>query len=233
MQCQNRLKLLAISVHNHLDAHPAGMVGTVVTSAPEPEDRLSLHVSLLPYLEADHLYRQLDLKQPWHAFHHEEIVRQRLAQLFCGSDHRSGPEYINITHYVGITGVGEDSPDLHLKHSRAGYFSHGRPTKLADVVDGTSNTLLFLETQEDNGPWAAGGRPTLRCIDSSNPTPLGSRNGFGIVHSDTRMNWGNIKVSANLAMVDGSVRRISREISGQFLADLATLAGGEEIPASW
>lgn len=207
------------------------MLGTVVESATTPQDRLSLYVEMLPFVEAKETYQQLDRKQGWRAMHNQSAVESRQPTLRCISDHREGARYVNITHYVGITGVGEDSATLKRKHPRAGFFAYDHPTRFADVKDGTSNTLLFIETMHENGPWAAAGMPTLRWIDPGVKQPMG-REGFGIVHSDTRWNWGGIKFSANLALADGSVRRVMNP-SSEVLVALATIAGGEELPPDW
>src|SRR5215468_155294 len=75
IKCQNNLKQLILACHNYesmrssqpngssdvFAAHsfPPGCIGPGAT----PEERLSWMVALLPYLEQDSLYRQLDLEK--------------------------------------------------------------------------------------------------------------------------------------------------------------------------
>ena len=60
-------------------------------------------------------------------------------------------------HYIGIAGVGRDSPSLPEKHARAGVFGYDRKTRMADITDGAANTMMMAETALAIGPWIAGG----------------------------------------------------------------------------
>ena len=233
MQCQNNLKVLGLACHNYNDSHGHFPPGTLVESAKDPEARLGLLVELMPYIEANDLYARLDRKHGWQAPANQPVVTTAVKVFRCPSEHRTGPDYANITNYVGLAGAGDDAATLPARHKRAGFFGHERETKVEDVKDGTSNTLLFLETIADNGPWAAGGPATVRGVDPDAEPPIAKGGPFGVVHSDTRWNFGGIKASANAAMGDGSVRRVYGKTSAEVLAALATVAGGEELPADW
>jgi hypothetical protein len=204
-----------------------------VESAKDPEDRLGLLVELMPYIEANDLYARLDRKQGWQAPANQPFVTTAVKLFRCPSDHKAGPDSVNITNYVGLAGVGDDAATLPARHRRAGFFGYERKTKLEDVKDGTSYTLLFIETTANNGSWAAGGPATVRGVDPDGEAPIAKGGPFGIVHSDTRWNFGGIKAWANVAMGDGSVRRVDRKTSALVLAALATVAGGEELPGDW
>ena len=70
-----------------------------------------------------------------------------------------------VTHYVGVAGVGADAVALPLCHPRAGAFGHDRRTPLKDgFPDGTSTTLLLIETVNAPGHWAFGGTATRRFV---------------------------------------------------------------------
>lgn len=233
MQCQNHLKQIALAAHIHSDCHDRFPSGTVRESAPAPDDRLSLFVTLLPYVEASHLAAQVDKKQGWQASANQPVVTLAYRIYRCPSDPRTDPEHANIANYVGVAGAGGDAATLGAKHPRAGVFGYDRETAPKDIEDGKSNTLLFLETVSETGPWAAGGHRTVRGIEANDEAPVASKGAFGIVHGGTSWNWGRIQVLANAAMVDGSVRRLTPKISGDVLAALATIAGGEEPPNAW
>jgi prepilin-type processing-associated H-X9-DG protein len=161
------------------------------------------------------------------------VVSEPIKTLRCPSDHRTGPEHANWSVYVGIAGVGDDAPALGVKHRRAGVFGHEREVTMRDIKDGQSNTLMFAETTSDNGPWAAGGRATVRGIDPDDESPVSKGGAFGMVHSDTSRNWGSIPVWANVAMADGSVRRLPAKTDAAVMTAIATIAGGEELPKDW
>jgi hypothetical protein len=233
MQCQNNLKQLALGCHTHHDLHYHFPVGTAVESAGAVEDRLAWTVAVLPYIEQANLLAQIDRRQGWKAARNQPAVSTRVKLFRCASDHRTTPEDANVTAYVGVAGAGTGAATLPVKHRRAGYFGYERKTKLEEVKDGASNTLLLIETTADNGPWAAGGPATVRGVDPEDEAPIAKGGAFGVVHSDTSWNWGRIPVWANAAMGDGSVRRVDGKISGEVLAALATIAGGESLPADW
>jgi hypothetical protein len=133
-----------------------------------------------------------------------------------------------LTHYVGIAGVGAHAADLPANDPRAGFFGYSRTIKLQDITDGTSYTLVAIETASDNGPWAAGGAATVRGLDPANQPYIGNGRQFGLIHFA-----GTILVrpsaGANAALADGSVRFLSASISAPTLEALATFGGGDRV----
>jgi prepilin-type processing-associated H-X9-DG protein len=122
------------------------------------------------------------------------------------------------THYVGIAGVGKDGPTLPVTSPKAGIFAYNRETKLRDILDGTSNTLIVTEaTGKSAGPWAQGGPSTIRAF-TTNPYVNGP-DGIG----------GPYPGGINAAMADGSVRFLSEKTDPKVLEALATMRGGEVI----
>jgi prepilin-type processing-associated H-X9-DG protein len=118
------------------------------------------------------------------------------------------------------------------------------PNRIADITDGTSNTLMVGEYMTKTHPtrrtfWAyaytsyntsvvtyAQPRTLLPDFDLCNATPPGGSNqckrAWGAMHSGGRMNF---------AICDGSVRSISQSVDMNIvLPSLATIAGGEIIP---
>src|SRR5436305_2110088 len=75
-----------------------------------PENRLSLLVELVPYIDQDNIYNRLDKTQSWDA----EINRFAAllsCKLFHCPSYPEGPPASTLwpSHYVGISGVGEDA----------------------------------------------------------------------------------------------------------------------------
>jgi type II secretory pathway pseudopilin PulG len=226
MTCMNNLRQLGQACHNYQTTRKGRLpTGTIVDSAKEPGDRLSFLVSLLPYLEQEHVYKSLDLKQGWNAPANQPFVEKSIQSFLCPSV--KGPW--NRTNYVGVTGVGEDSATLDGKHPRAGAFGYERVANLASFGDGASNTLLLIETMSGIGPWAAGGLPTLRGVPDADPTPIKEGGAFGTIHPTSRWRWGKAKATANAVFVDGRVAALNADISPETLAALAT-AHGDDLP---
>jgi prepilin-type N-terminal cleavage/methylation domain-containing protein len=230
--CQNNLKQLGLAVANHEATFNAYPTGTVVGSAKAPEDRLGVMVHLLPYLEAIDRYQRLDRKQGWRAPHNQPVVSAYERLFRCPADLRTGDEHANISVYVGIAGAGDDAPALDVKDRRAGVFGYERKVTAKDLTDGQSTTLLFAETTRDNGPWAAGGKPTLRGVDADE-APVAKDGAFGMPHKEREWPWSETPVSSNVALVDGSVRRMRAKTSAQVMTALATIAGRDDVPGDW
>jgi prepilin-type processing-associated H-X9-DG protein len=128
-----------------------------------------------------------------------------------------------VTHYVGISGVGLDSPTLPKGHPRAGVFGYDRRTSVSDIKDGLSSTMMLAETAVNIGPWTAGGPTTMRALDPVRKPYIGPGRPFG----------GNHRGGLNVAFADGSVRFLRETIDPKVFEALSTVAGGEPLPAGW
>ena len=125
--------------------------------------------------------------------------------------------------YIAIAGLGADAPTLPFKHLRAGIFGYDRATRVADITDGLTNTMMFAETTHANGPWTAGGPSSVRGVDPTRQPYFGFNRQFGGYHA----------VGANVAFADGSVRFIRESINPKVFEAMSTIAGGEALPAGW
>jgi hypothetical protein len=159
-------------------------------------------------------------------------VSKPIKVFLCPSDPESGRHSPHHTNYVGIAGTGSDAASLPLSDARCGIFGYDRTVRARDVEDGTANTLLFLETRRETGPWAGGGPATVRGIDPEDKPPIGPVNAFG-VHLDEWRRIGWQRLCAMAAMADGSVRTVPATVSAEVLAALATIAGGEAVKMDW
>ena len=229
MSCGNNLKQIGMACHSYVETSPKSEAlpgGSIVGSAKEPTDRLSVFVTLLPYLEQNERYKKFDLAKGW-------SDQQDLGHFIypppyhCPID--PTPESAKHTTYVAVAGVGSDAPTLPLTDKRAGAFGFDRVVRLEDIKDGTSNTLLFLETHHETGPWPSAGTATLRGIDPDDETPVGKGRAFGIHHAASEWNWGRMPGECNAVLADGSVRTLKANLSAEVLSALATIAGGEDV----
>jgi hypothetical protein len=99
-----------------------------------------------------------------------------------------------------------------------------------DIKDGTSTTILVIETNRDVGPWAAGGAPTLRPVDTNDQRYLGVGRAFGGIHVRDQ-GWFRKSRVVYVGFVDGSVRWLAESLNPQTFEALVTIAGGETIAA--
>ncbi len=159
VQCQNNLKQLGIALHIHESALGwlpslgdytlAG--GTVYWSIPS---------RLLPYIEQDNLQRLIDFTRP--ISQQPAVARVRVPLLLCPSEvndrERPDGSFVHYPlNYAANAGVWHlFQPPLGVGD---GVFSVNRPTYLAEIADGLSNTLGMAEVKAFTPYWRDGGRP--------------------------------------------------------------------------
>jgi hypothetical protein len=216
----HNLKLIAYALHNYADTyHGSFPAAAIPNEMLPPEQRLSWMAALLPFLEKETVYNAIDQTKSWDAEENRHAVNTAFP-FFLSSE--PPPQSANggpgLTEYVGLAGVGVDSPFLPRDHPRAGAFGYDRGARLpADFKDGTSNTIIVAETGWANGPWASAGPATVRGLDTSRRPYVGKGRQFGGIQSP----------GANIALGDGSVRFLHEGISSATVEALATMAGNE------
>jgi prepilin-type N-terminal cleavage/methylation domain-containing protein/prepilin-type processing-associated H-X9-DG protein len=170
LKCKNNLKQIGLALHNFHDRvghFPPGYTSNQAnTDGTGPG--WGWAAFLLPDLEQENLHRLIDFSRPMTAPGNHDIVRQASVPfLRCPSDPRQDPiplsEFVNPgplrtslarSNYVACYGntpfLGE-SPAVLTTHlvidgiSGRGMFYRNSRTKIADITDGTSNTLAVAE----------------------------------------------------------------------------------------
>lgn len=137
----NNMRQIVIAAHNFHDA--MGAFPAAYSTDAEGRPLLSWRVHLLPYLEANHLYEQFRLDEPWDSDHNIRLLEQMPA-VFQSPAANARP---GLTVYRGIGGPrGVLIPSDRLNRNT------GRT--LASIPDGTSNTLFLMETSDFAAvPW--------------------------------------------------------------------------------
>jgi hypothetical protein len=230
LQCSNNLHQIAIAL-DHYQATNHGIFPPAVLPHPSLsfEHRLSWQTAILPYLEQDTAYARLKMDEAWDSEANRGVAGALLKCYQCpGNGHMAGPGEAALTHYVGLAGVGADAAGLPPKHPRAGFFGYTRSIGPDDVTDGLNYTIAVIETARDNGPWAAGGFATVRGIDPDEAPHVGPGRPFGTTHNVQRPFLRSPATAANVAMGNGSTRRLTEGISATTLQALVTIAGHDE-----
>ncbi|MBX3445062.1 MAG: DUF1559 domain-containing protein [Planctomyces sp.] len=217
-QSNNNLKQIGLALHNYHDTFGFFPAGTVANADLEPEERLSWMYSILPYLDQAPLFNNIRSKESWDSAANTPSI-ERLIPTYL---HPSSPEPTThegrgATHYVGLAGIGEDGPTLAATDKGAGFFAYNRATRIAQITDGTSNTVMVAESDGQARPWAEGGPSTIRPLTQQ--PYINGPDGIG----------GISQGGANMLFADGSVRFVSEQIDSKVMEALTTIAGGEAV----
>ncbi|MFO0872123.1 MAG: DUF1559 domain-containing protein [Pirellulales bacterium] len=206
----NNMRQIGLAVHNYHDAYAS----FPLAGSPDPEQGIGLswRVRLLPYIEEGALHDRVDWNQPWNGPNNAYLTDQmpRTYQSPAVPESKSQTVYLALVdgEVVPRNGQPKDS-----NRPRPIFSQDGRRSRMADVVDGTSNTLLAVEADADQAvPWA---QPKDLVFD-----PLQPRRGLGKLHR------GGFQV----LMADGSVRFLSDQIDDQTLRNLTTRNDNNSIP---
>ncbi len=207
MSSRNNLKQIGLALHNYHDQYRSFPLGQIDNS----EGKV-LHgwlTSLLPFVEHQELYEQIDMNAPWNDEANRKLFTQPLS-IYNNPAIREEEQLIDsatglpVAHYAGNVRV----------------IKRNTGVKIGDITnDGTTLTILAGEINSQFQPW---GKPShLR-------DPAHGINkhlyGFG---SSFRYDGGGGGVQ--FLMVDGSVRFIDNDIDPKILKALSTPDGGEEI----
>ncbi|MDB5389338.1 MAG: hypothetical protein JWM11_4984 [Planctomycetaceae bacterium] len=218
-QDKNNMKQIGLALHNYHDTTGSFPQGAKENAElKKPEERLSWLVEILPYLDQAQLYNMVKQDKGFADEENKNAFSSSLA-VFMNPSQAKFPDLKGYgpTTYVGMAGVGKDAATLKIDDPKAGIFGYDRKTKIRDITDGTSNTIMVTESDKDIGPWANGGPATIRGLANkpyiNGPDGIG-RNGVGGVH---------------VLLADGSVRFVSQNIDNAVLEALATKAGGEVV----
>jgi len=194
MKDSNNLKQLGLAMHNFhstYDRFPPPDRGMDANAKPG----LSWRVHILPYIEQDALYRQFKLDEPWDSENNKKLI-EKMPPTYA-SPLAMAPA--GQTYYKVFSG-------------KEAIFYPGSKTRLQDITDGTSNTIMIVE----------GGQPVIWTKPDDIPFD-------GKIDPKTLTLPGQSGI--NICMADGSVRWIDLStITPAKLAAAITRAGGEVLP---
>ncbi len=164
----NHLKQLVLAMHNYHDVNkhfpPAVLIG------PDGKTPHSWRVELLPFLDANDLYKQYRMDEPWDSENNKQVLEQMPA---CLRNPYDDPKSTNSGYYV-LVGPGT-------------IFEGKDGIRIQNITDGTSNTVMIVEAKRTI-PWT---KPEDISFDPEKPLPeLG---GFEKGHFATALGDGSAR----------------------------------------
>ena len=196
VQSLNNLRILTIAALNYESAFMRFPQQAIYSEDGTP--LLSWRVTILPFIEQQNLYQQFHLDEPWDSPHNIELLDQipKVLQSPLAGD------LGGKTVYQCFVGPGTMFPNDPKR--KIGYGS---------ITDGTSNTLLFVESNADQAiEWTKPG--DIAFDPEKDITAIGKATPEGFPAS----------------YADGSTRVFSRDTDKQVIKDLIMRADGNLIP---
>jgi len=198
MKDSNNLKQLALAMHAYHDNN-GRLPAQDGTSPDRPKGALSWRVHLLPFIEQEALYKEFKLDEPWDSDHNKKLIAKMPSTY--ASPFASDPP--NQTRYKVFSGSGA-------------VVYPGSKTRLTDIADGTSNTILIV----------GGGRPVIWTQPDDVPFT-----GANVAPAVLALPG---QTGCHVALCDGSVLWIElSRLSPDTLKAAITRAGDEVLGPDW
>lgn len=231
IQCSNNLKQWGLATQNYHDIHTAIPIGITLPG------QWTFRAMMLPHLEQQNIADNIDYRFAPHCFAYSTFAGARnpsddsVDAYYCSSDPNQrkvyrgfwGADYMP-TEYMGVSGGRSDT----AFNNDGAYFVNSN-VRLADFLDGTSNTVLMGERGIPNDlywGWATCGATSYDVFVSmqygfskGNPRDTISLSHF----------WSYHPGGAQFVRADGSVVMLKYSINYNTLVGLATRMGGETI----
>jgi type II secretory pathway pseudopilin PulG len=198
----NNLKQIGLGLHSYYDKIGQLPENAAILSK-DGRPLLSWRVAILPFIEYEFLYRQFHLDESWDSPHNKTLISQ-MPKVYAHPAAGPGEFQERLTYYRAISGPGT-----------AFLTRSGRPGNFPNITDGTSNTILIVETA-DPVIWT---KPDDLVYDPTGPLPrLGGH-------------FGN---RCTILMCDGFVRTIDlSKVSEKTLRAAITADRGEMLDPDW
>jgi prepilin-type processing-associated H-X9-DG protein len=182
--CQNNLKQIALAMHNYHDTYQVLPAQAVLDENGRPMH--SWRTALLPFIEQQALYERYNFNEPWDSPANRALADVRIPTYACTSSGH-GPNSPETSYFVVY---GDET-----------MFAPNRWIGFSAVPDGTSNTIMIVESDSLHVPWSEPRDIPFNEMQFYLDVPDGE---LGV--SSKHMGGG-----ANVAMGDGSVRFLRGE----------------------
>jgi prepilin-type N-terminal cleavage/methylation domain-containing protein/prepilin-type processing-associated H-X9-DG protein len=265
--CTNKQRQVSLAIINHetmIERFPAGRLGCDDTGdemqhticrpglTPEQKSGASGFVLLLPHMEENSLYDQIDIHHGglwnrnvddlyWYKDRSKcKAIKVHLDALTCPSDSSETisdvylPVRAAASSYAFVHGaLGPDSPDHIAKFENNGMFLYVTPVKAKQVVDGLSHTMMLGEvalsdTYESSNTWTYA-LVHADCLRSTR-NPLNTQPGAGITIERQNGCFGSSHPGgAVFCFGDGHAQFVADGIDLSVYQAMSTINGGESV----
>ncbi len=177
IQCVDNVKQLGIALHNFHDVN-GQLPSSVRPSGLTTQPRIAALLTLLPFLEQSQVYNATNLSITWGEPSNGTAVQTRIAIFLCPTTPADpgrldgipevqpySPKWTAtvaaVTDYSPIVGIDQRLGALGVFQGAAPpetLIVKNKKTKLADAVDGLSNTIVFVESAGRPFVYRKGGR---------------------------------------------------------------------------
>ncbi|MCH7990011.1 MAG: DUF1559 domain-containing protein [Planctomycetes bacterium] len=131
-KCKNNLKQFGIAMHNFHDVYRS--FPPSASYDKKGKKLLSWRVYVLPYLDANDLYKQFHLDEPWDSDHNKTLIEKMPDVFACPSAKLSKK---GMTTYLAPLG-------------KKTIFSGKIGVPISDITDGTSNTFMIVDADPEH-----------------------------------------------------------------------------------
>jgi len=201
MSCQNNLHNLALALQCYHDDYRSYPPAYLADENGKPMH--SWRVLILPYIEQKNLYDLYSFNEPWDGPNNRKLHGVVLQLYSCPAHASNQPP--TVTSYVAVVGPQTVWPGENA-------------TKMSDIKDGVSKTLLIVETHNSGIHWMEPRDLDFSKMPMTINPPQGG--GFSSPHSTL----------AQGAFADGSVRAMIDDTPPATVRAILTVNGGEKVP---
>jgi hypothetical protein len=197
--CFNNLKQISLALQRY-DAR-YGSLPPAYIADQNGKPMHSWRILILPFLEQEPLYKEYDFSEPWDGPHNSRLMQRCPKQFRC---HEATNQNPSATSYVAVVG-------------NTTMWPGNRGSRLEDIKDGTSNTIMLVEVADSDINWME--PRDLSFEQATKGVNVDKQHGISSNHAGI----------VCVAYADGHGTYLVDDVSSEALKALFTIAGGETV----